>query len=199
MIPLLLPILAIVVAYLLGSIPFGVVIAKLRDVDLRKVGSGNIGATNAARALGRGWGVLVLLLDAAKAYLPLVLCRWLFRSDPAVDWILAAVGFAAFLGHLFPIFLKGKGGKGVATGLGIYLALAPFCAAIAGAVWAGLYLVTRISSIGSLVATTLMIPALYFRHEPTAFIALAGAMAVLIFLKHRGNISRLLQRQESKV
>jgi len=195
----MIPIAAILVAYLLGSIPFGVVIARLRKVDLRQVGSGNIGATNAARALGRPLGVLVLLLDAAKAYVPLQLCRSFFHEDPRRDWILAGVGFAAFLGHLFPIFLKGKGGKGVATGLGIYLALAPLCAGIAGVVWAGLYLITRISSIGSLAATSLMIPALYLRHEPTAYIALAGAMALLIIWKHRGNISRLLNRQETKV
>src|SRR5262249_10903495 len=154
---------AIAAAYLLGSIPFGVVVAKFRNVDLRKVGSGNIGATNAARALGKTLGILVLLLDAAKAYLPLLACRRLFRDDPNVDWVLAGVGFAAFLGHLFPVWLKGKGGKGVATGLGIYLALAPFCAGIAGAVWVGLYVATRISSIGSLAATLLMIPALYLR------------------------------------
>src|SRR5262249_36247002 len=155
----LLPIAAVVVAYLLGSIPFGVVVAHFRHVDLRQVGSGNIGATNAARALGRKLGALVLVLDAAKAYFPLQLCRTLFhlgrppfRGDARQYWILAAVGFAAFLGHLYPIFLRGKGGKGVATGLGIFLALAPLCAGIAAAVWAGLYVVLRISSVGSLVA-----------------------------------------------
>jgi glycerol-3-phosphate acyltransferase PlsY len=194
-----LPILAVVVAYLLGSIPFGVVVAHFRHVDLRQVGSGNIGATNAARALGRKLGALVLLLDAAKAYLPIQLCRMLFHGDARQYWILAGVAFAAFLGHLFPIFLRGKGGKGVATGLGIFLALAPLVAGIAAAVWAGLYVVLRISSVGSLIATSLIVPALVLRHEPTAYVALAGAMAVLIFWKHRDNIRRLLRKQEGKV
>jgi len=194
-----LPIAAVVAAYLLGSIPFGVVVAHFRHVDLRQVGSGNIGATNAARALGRKLGALVLLLDAAKAYVPLLVCRHLFAGDAREPWILAAVAFAAFFGHLFPIFVGFKGGKGVATGFGIYLALAPFCAAIAAAVWVGLYVVTRISSVGSLVATSLIIPALLLRHEPRAFVLLAGAMAVLIFFKHRGNIQRLLRKQEGKV
>jgi acyl phosphate:glycerol-3-phosphate acyltransferase len=194
-----LPIAAVAVAYLLGSIPFGVVVARFRHVDLRQVGSGNIGATNAARALGRKLGALVLLLDAAKAYVPLQLCRYLFAGDARESWILAAVAFAAFFGHLFPIFLAGKGGKGVATGFGIFLALAPLCAGIAAAVWVGLYAVTRISSVGSLVATSLVIPALALRHEPTAYVVLAAAMTVLIFLKHRGNIQRLLRKQEGKV
>jgi glycerol-3-phosphate acyltransferase PlsY len=194
-----LPIAAVVAAYLLGSIPFGVVIAHFRDVDLRKVGSGNIGATNAARALGRKLGVLVLVLDAAKAYVPMQLCRYLFRDHPRQPWILAAVGFAAFFGHLFPVFLRGKGGKGVATGLGIYLALAPVCAAIAAVIWVGLYAVTRISSIGSLAATSLIIPALMLRHEPTAYVALAAAMYVFILWKHRDNIRRLLRKQETRV
>jgi glycerol-3-phosphate acyltransferase PlsY len=193
------PIAAVVVAYLLGSIPFGVVVARFRHVDLRQVGSGNIGATNAARALGRKLGVLVLLLDAAKAYVPLQLCRNLFAGDARVSWILAAVAFAAFVGHLYPIFIGFKGGKGVATGFGIFLALAPMCAGIAAAVWVGLYAVTRISSIGSLISTSLVIPALVLRHEPRAFVALAAAMTVLIFWKHRGNIQRLLHRQEGKV
>jgi glycerol-3-phosphate acyltransferase PlsY len=193
------PVAAVVIAYLLGSIPFGVVIAKLRNVDLRQVGSGNIGATNAARALGRKLGALVLLLDAAKAYVPLQVCRALFHGDAREHWILAAVGFAAFLGHLYPIFLRFKGGKGVATGLGIFLALAPFCAALAAVVWVALYLVTRISSIGSLVSTALIIPALALRHEPQPFLVLAAGMAALIVWKHRDNIRRLLQKQETKV
>jgi glycerol-3-phosphate acyltransferase PlsY len=194
-----LPPAVVLAAYLLGSIPFGVVVAHFRHVDLRQVGSGNIGATNAARALGRKLGVLVLVLDAAKAYVPLQLCRLLFHGDARADWILAAIAFAAFIGHLFPVYLRGKGGKGVATGLGVFLALAPLCAGIAAAVWVGLYAVTRISSIGSLVATFMIIPALFLRHEPTAYVALAGAMYVFILWKHRDNIRRLLRRQEGKV
>jgi acyl phosphate:glycerol-3-phosphate acyltransferase len=193
------PILFVVGAYLLGSIPFGVVVARFRHVDLRKVGSGNIGATNAARALGRGLGILVLLLDAAKAYAPLQLARVLFRENPRLSWILAAVAFAAFLGHLFPVWLRGRGGKGVATGFGIFLALDPLCAAIAGALWLVLYVTTRISSIGSLVATALMIPALAWRGDPPAYLWLAGGMTFFIVVKHRGNIRRLLHKEETRV
>ncbi len=195
----LIPFTAVVLAYVLGSIPFGLVVAHFRHVDLRQVGSGNIGATNAARALGRKLGALVLLLDAAKAYIPLEICRALFAGDAREPWILAAVGFTAFLGHLFPIFLRGRGGKGVATGFGIFLALSPMCAGIAAAVWVGIYLVTRISSIGSLAATAVIIPTLALRHDPPAFIVLAVAMSAFIVAKHRGNIRRLLHKEETKI
>ncbi|HXJ23800.1 MAG TPA: glycerol-3-phosphate acyltransferase, partial [Polyangia bacterium] len=117
-------ILLCVAAYVAGSIPFGVVVARAKGVDLRKVGSGNIGATNVARALGKGWAIAVLLADAAKGLVPVLLGRRLGFSAGAV----AAAGLCAIVGHMFTIFLRGRGGKGVATSLGVALAVSPMAA-----------------------------------------------------------------------
>ncbi len=190
---------ALAIGFLLGSIPFGVLFARLRGVDLRAVGSGNIGATNAARALGKPIGVLVLLCDAAKAALPLLAARHWLAADPRCDWLLAAGGFGAVLGHMFSPWLRFRGGKGVATGLGVFLVLSPICALIAAIVWLALYALTRTSSLGSLLAVTSLPVAIALRHESQAFLALALALFPIIVWKHRDNIRRLLKRQETKV
>jgi glycerol-3-phosphate acyltransferase PlsY len=144
--PWLIPALLVLVAYLLGSFPTGVLLARARGVDLRKVGSGNIGATNVGRALGRGWGVLVLVIDAAKGFLPVFLAKLLGQGP----WVLAAVGLAALLGHSFSVFLRGKGGKSVATALGAALAIAPLPALGSLALYLILLVTLRISSVGSI-------------------------------------------------
>jgi glycerol-3-phosphate acyltransferase PlsY len=195
----MIPVAAIALAFLLGSIPFGLIVGRLRGVDVRQVGSGNIGATNTARAVGRKLGALVLLLDAAKAYLPMIAAKQLFAGDARAGWLVSAVGLAAFLGHLYSPWLRFRGGKGVATGLGVFLALAPFSAALAAAVWIGVYVATRISSVGSLAATTAIVPIMVLRHEPPYNVALAAVLFVLIVWKHRDNIRRLWHHQESKV
>jgi len=186
---------AAVIGFVLGAIPFGPIFARLRGVNLREVGSGNIGATNAARALGRGWGALVLLCDAGKAAGPIALARHFSVGE----WALATGGFGAVLGHMFTPFLRGRGGKGVATGFGAFLVLAPAPAGIAAAVWAALYAITRVSSVGSLVAITILPIVLVLFHAPRADLALALALYPLIVWKHRDNIRRLLRREESKV
>jgi acyl phosphate:glycerol-3-phosphate acyltransferase len=191
--------IAFAVGFLLGSIPFGVVFARLRGVDLRKVGSGNIGATNAARALGRGLGVLVLLCDAAKAAVPIVLARRFIAGTPRLDWILAAIGLGAVLGHMFSPWLRGRGGKGVATGFGTFLVLAPVPAAIAAGAWAALYALSRISSVGSLTALAVLPIALVLDGAPRAFLVLVLLLDPVIVWKHRDNIRRLLKREERKV
>jgi glycerol-3-phosphate acyltransferase PlsY len=191
--------LAWVIGFLLGSIPFGQVFARLRGIDLHKVGSGNIGATNAARALGKGIGVLVLLLDAGKAAGPLLLARWWLRDHPQLGWIELALALGAVMGHMWTPWLKLKGGKGVATGFGAFLVLSPLAAACAAAAWVLLYVLTRTSSIGSLVAVTALPVVLYLRGAPDSTLALSLAMAPLIIWKHRDNIRRLLRREESKV
>jgi glycerol-3-phosphate acyltransferase PlsY len=185
--------------FLLGSIPFGVVFAKLRHVDLRKVGSGNIGATNAARALGRGLGALVLLCDAAKAAAPIAIARYLLASQPRLDWILAAIGFGAVLGHMFSPWLRGRGGKGVATGFGTFLVLAPIPALIATAAWVLVYVVWRISSVGSLLALVVLPVAMALHGDPRPYLWLVLALDPIIVWKHRDNIRRLVRREESKV
>jgi glycerol-3-phosphate acyltransferase PlsY len=182
-------------AFLLGSIPFGVLLARARGVDLKKVGSGNIGATNAARALGKKAGAVVLLLDTFKAWLPTAAALWL-RLGPEVA---AAAGFAAFAGHIFSPWLKLKGGKGVACGLGAFLALSPAAAGIAGAVCVVVVVTTRLGSLGSLVGAAALVPALLALHEPRPYVILAGVMFVLILWRHRENIDRMLHRRENKI
>jgi glycerol-3-phosphate acyltransferase PlsY len=140
--------LVLLAAFLLGSIPTGVLVARHKGVDLRKVGSGNIGATNVGRALGSRWAALVLIIDATKGALPvLVLGRLL--ADP---WLAALGGMAAVLGQVFSIFLRGRGGKGVATSLGAGMALAPIATLACLGTFLVLYAVFRIVSIGSLAA-----------------------------------------------
>ena len=190
---------ALVAGFLCGSIPFGVIFAKLRGIDLRHVGSGNIGATNAARALGKGIGVIVLVCDAGKAALPLFALRRLYASEPRLDWMLAALGFGAVLGHMFSPWLRGRGGKGVATGLGIFLVLSPAAAAAGAVVWVALYAILRVSSIGSLVAIVAVPATIAVRHEPEATLVLSLALVPLIVWKHRDNIKRLLRHEEKTV
>ena len=182
-------------AFLLGSIPFGVLLARARGVDLKKVGSGNIGATNAARALGRKSGVLVLLLDTAKAWLPTAAALWLRLGSE----LAAVTAFAAFCGHIYSPWLKGRGGKGVACGLGAFLALAPASAGIAAAVCVLVVVVTRLGSLGSLLGAASLLPSLYLLHEPRSYVVLGGAMFVLILWRHRENIDRMLHRRENKL
>jgi glycerol-3-phosphate acyltransferase PlsY len=189
----------VVAGYLSGSIPFGLVLARLLlGVDVRKVGSGNIGATNAARAGGRWMGVAVLLLDALKAVVPIVAAQRLLAGSPRVEVWVMAVAIAAFAGHLFPVWLGFKGGKGVATGFGVFVVLAPWAALAGIATWAGAYLTTRISSIGSLAGTLVSVLAAFYLLGSTP-ITWAGAMVgALIWWRHRENIRRLLRGEEGK-
>lgn len=193
MAPMLPAFLLILLAYLSGSIPFGVIIAHAHGVDLRGVGSGNIGATNVGRALGRGWAVLVLLLDALKATGPILLARSLWPQD---EWLPVAVAGAAFLGHLFPIFLGFRGGKGVATAFGAFVALSPLAAVLGLCSWALVYKVTRISSVGSLAAVLLFPLWLLLLRAPLPHWCFAGAVLLLVIARHRDNIQRLRQRRE---
>jgi glycerol-3-phosphate acyltransferase PlsY len=190
--------LLVVAGYLSGSIPFGLVLAKLLlDVDVRQVGSGNIGATNAARAGGRWMGVAVLLLDALKAAVPVLVTQRLLGSGPRGDVWVMGVAVAAFLGHLYPVWLGFKGGKGVATGFGVFVVLAPWAALAGIATWAGVYLAIRVSSIGSLAGTLVSVLAAFYLLGPTP-IAWAGAViGALIWWRHRENIRRLLSGEEA--
>ncbi len=183
--------------YLSGSIPFGLVLSRLLlDVDVRKVGSGNIGATNAARAGGRWLGVAVLLLDTLKAVVPVALTqRWL-GSGPRGDLWVMAVAVAAFSGHLFPVWIGFRGGKGVATGLGIFLVLAPWAALAGLATWVGVYLATRTSSVGSLAGSLVCVMAGFYLLGPTPIAWGCAVVGALIWWRHRENIGRLLRGEE---
>ena len=191
--------LLVLAGYLCGSIPFGVVLGRLvLGVDVRTVGSGNIGATNVARAGGKGLGVLVLLLDAAKAIVPLLVARALLPAG-AEAWPVA-VAVAAFVGHLFPVWLGFRGGKGVATALGIFAVLAPWAALAGMATWGLAYAATRISSIGSLAGTAACVAGTLVMRgwgHPDAWAALA--LGALIVLRHRDNIRRLVRGEERRM
>lgn len=193
--------LLVALAYLSGSVPYGVILTRLvTGVDVRTVGSGNIGATNAARAGGRGLGVLVLALDVLKAVVPILIARRLLAGAPAADRWVTAVAVAAFAGHLFPVWLRFKGGKGVAPGLGIFVVLAPW-AALAGVVaYAALYALTRISSLGSLSGTAVACAGAFVLHGAGSPIPWAGlAIALLIVWRHRDNLRRLARGEEKKM
>ena len=190
---------AVACGYLAGSIPTGLLMARARGIDLRKIGSGNIGATNVARALGKKLGALVLLVDVIKGFLPVLAARRLWLAEAHGAELVAAVGLAAVLGHVFPVWLRLRGGKGVATALGVFLALAPVAAGVAVAVYAALYAAFRISSIGSLAGATAMPVAMLLLESPRPFVAVAAAGWLIIVIRHRGNLRRLWRREETKV
>jgi glycerol-3-phosphate acyltransferase PlsY len=191
----------VAVGYLCGSIPFGVVLSRLvLGVDVRTVGSGNIGATNVARVGGRKLGVLAMLLDTVKAVVPILAARALLAGAPGAEAWTLGVAAAAFVGHLFPVWLRFRGGKGVATAFGIFLVLAPWVALAGLAAWVIAYLVTRISSVGSLAGTAVCVAGVFLadgpRH-PASWTALV--VGALIVLRHRGNIGRLVRGEERRL
>ncbi len=195
--PLAIPI----AAYLLGSIPFGLLLTRaFGRGDVRKVGSGNIGATNVTRAAGLFAGVLTLALDAAKGAGAVLLAEKL--SNGGATWMMTAA-FAALLGHSFPIWLKFRGGKGVATAAGIFLVLSPLACLVAVILFILVVVFWRYVSLGSVSAAAAMPLLIYFlwapRHAPPLAVTI-GALAatLLIIYKHRGNLQRLLEGTEPK-
>jgi glycerol-3-phosphate acyltransferase PlsY len=193
---------AAVGGYLLGSIPFGVIATKLGGTqDVRSIGSGSIGATNVLRTGRKDLAAITLLGDGGKGALA-VLLAWLATQDsplPAQSVLTALAGGAAFLGHLFPVWLKFKGGKGVATFFGTLLAAAWPVGLLAGATWIGMALLFRISSLAGLTAVALA-PVFVFvvgRPAPIAYLALF--MAILVYVRHTPNIRRLLKGEEPRI
>lgn len=189
-----------VLAYLVGAIPTGVVLARLKGIDLRAVGSGNIGATNAARALGTKLGLVVFALDVLKAAGPVWAAEqpWALGSDPQSQVGLCIVAFATVVGHIFPVYLRFRGGKGVACAFGIFLALDPLVALAAIVMYAqGLWL-TRTSAVGSLTAVTAMTLTVAIAGRPVPHQVLALATAVLIWLRHISNIRGLIDDAKAR-
>jgi glycerol-3-phosphate acyltransferase PlsY len=207
--------LLILGAYLLGSVPFGLLVARLHGIDLRKVGSGNIGATNVIRALGRKWGIFCFVLDVLKGFVPMILVPLLglCGGDPTagqlIGWL--AVGTAAILGHIFPIYLGFKGGKGVATSLGVVLGLWPYltlCGLAAFVIWLITVKIWRYVSLASILAAgafpILLMTAIGILKNWTfgnlwPLFLVAVPMPLLVILRHRANIQRILAGTESKI
>ena len=185
--------ISLVFGYLLGSIPFGLLITRAAGLgDVRKIGSGNIGATNVLRTGNKGLAAATLLLDALKGT-----AAALIAGHFSLDFGLLA-GFGAFLGHLFPVWLGFKGGKGVATYVGVLLGLVPAMVAVFAAVWIGLAYLTRYSSLSALIATAVSPVVLWFTgHEKVAL--LFAVLTVIAWWKHRANIARLMNGTESKI
>lgn len=186
--------LAVVLAYLCGSIPTGVLIARRLGVEVRKVGSGNIGATNVARSAGKKAGLLTLLGDAAKGLVPVLLVRFLDLGETA----LACTAVAALLGHLFSPFLGFSGGKGVATGLGVFLGLAPQAILLALLLFLVTFALSHIVSLASLVAAAATPVFLFFLAYPRGHVIAGLAISLLIIMRHHDNIARLRKGQEPK-
>jgi len=189
-------IILVVVAYLLGSIPFGYLIVRRKSgADIRETGSGGTGATNVSRRAGKAAGVLTLLLDAAKGSVAVLIAR----AVSGDDWVIAAAAIAVLVGHIFPVWLGFRGGKGVATGVGIFLVLAPIALLCAGVVFVAIVVLTRYVSLGSMTAAVLIPVLVWLQSDSQTLLVAAVAGAVLIVFAHRGNIQRLASGTESRI
>ena len=206
---LLLPFLSAVCSYLVGSIPFGYLMGLAHGVDIRTVGSGNIGATNVFRTLGKGPGALTFALDVAKgvaavAVVPFAAALLAGAGAPGLG-ARVACGVAVLLGHSFPLFLGFRGGKGVATGLGVACGLVPHAALLGVAVWVALFLATRYVSVASIAAALTVAVAPWFLELPpdpgagsVALCAVVSVLAAGVALKHQSNVRRLLAGTENR-
>jgi acyl phosphate:glycerol-3-phosphate acyltransferase len=185
-----------IVAYLLGSIPFGYLIVRGKGGgDVRATGSGGTGATNVSRRAGKAAGLLTLLLDAAKGCVAVLIAK-AFGGD---DWVIAAAAIAVLVGHIFPVWLGFRGGKGVATGVGIFLVLAPIALLCAGVVFIAIVLLTRYVSLGSITAAVLIPVIVWLQSDSQSLLIAAIVGAALIVFAHRGNIQRLASGTESRI
>jgi acyl phosphate:glycerol-3-phosphate acyltransferase len=187
-------ILLILFGYLLGSVPVGFILGLRSGIDVRETGSGNVGATNVARVVGKREGILTLIADTAKGFLPVILAMQLGASLPAT----ILVGTAAFLGHLYPIFLRFRGGKGVATALGVFLAVAPIATLVLVPLFGVMVLTSRIVSLSSIL-TALAAPIIFwlFAYQPLV-VGMAAFIALAITWRHRSNIRRMMNGSEPR-
>ena len=189
----LIPIVWIVAAYLIGSISFGIIFSKLFGLpDPRTVGSGNIGATNIARSGKKLPAILTLLGDALKGWLPV----WLALQSGMLMWVVAAIGLAVFLGHLYPIYHRFKGSKGVATALGVMLAVSPMLGLACLLTWALVFAISRLSSLSAIVAAALSPVFAWLLLPYKNYVLMVLVMAVMLVWRHKSNIQKLLAGTE---
>jgi len=188
-------ILVVIVAYLIGSIPFGYLIVRgTIGADIRETGSGGTGATNVSRRAGKVAGVITLVLDALKGSAAVLIAE-LTHSD----WIIAAAAIAVLVGHIFPVWLGFRGGKGVATGAGVFLVLAPIALLCAGVLFLAIVFFTRYVSLGSIVAAATIPLFVWTQNGPRPVLVAAVLGALLIVFAHRGNIGRLAHGTEARI
>lgn len=185
-------------AFSLGSIPWGYLIGKLRGIDLRKTGSGNIGATNVLRVIGKKEALATLLLDISKGFIPVILAQLLYPSEKNLI-LMGTVGIVSILGHCFTPFLKFKGGKGVATSIGVILAYTPIAGLITISIWMLTFKIFRISSLGALMAFGLLPLNVYILNYSSEAIILTLLITAIIYFRHIENIKRLFQGKELKI
>jgi glycerol-3-phosphate acyltransferase PlsY len=185
----------ILAAYAIGSIPFALLTARLAGADLRRVGSGNLGAANVMRASGVRNGIVVAVLDIGKGALSVLLAERLTADGTAV----AVAGFAAVVGHIYPVWLRFRGGKGVATACGAFTVLTPLAVPPAAAIFFGAVWMTRYISAGSVLATIALPPIAYVLGSPGPAVAAASAAAALIVFRHRSNVARVLAGTERRL
>jgi acyl phosphate:glycerol-3-phosphate acyltransferase len=186
-------VIVIILSYLLGAVPSAYIMVKLKNnIDIRHFGSGNVGTTNTARAAGTGIGIIVFLVDTAKGVIPALVG---LHFSP---WLAALAGLAAFIGHLWPIWLSFQGGKGVATGFGVGLALAPPLALISFITWLGISVATGYVSLGSCIATLLLALLMLFTGQPLPYVLVLFVIVILVSWRHRNNFRNIRNGTERK-
>lgn len=192
----------VIVGYFLGSVPFGLIAGYIKGVDVRKVGSGNIGATNTVRALGNTWGAIVFLLDMLKGAVPVWIAAYMIASPTPIftkETFMILAGLAAVIGHMFPVYIGFKGGKGAATGLGVLLGITPDLFVIALIYVIVCMVATRYVSVTSISGVLLLSVLMFLYHKPAEYCVATVVVAILMIYKHIPNIKRLMNGTESKI
>ena len=202
--------LIFIICYLIGSIPFGLILTKLFDNnDLRNIGSGNIGATNVLRTGNKTLALLTLILDLSKSFIPLFIFFQLYPHPIINDFfnliivdkifLILVFGYFFVLGHCFPIWLKFKGGKGIATSLGVILSIDIFIGLCLLTIWILVFLIFKISSLSALISSTSFPILIFFKYEKVNLLYLSIILTIFVFFTHRENIIRLLKKEEKKI
>lgn len=184
-----------IIAYLFGAVPFGLLVAKSRGVNIREKGSGNIGATNVFRVVGKGWGTFTFVLDALKGFIPAFFFPMIGQLEGDYGVLF---GLTAILGHSFPVYLKFKGGKGVATSAGMLLGVAPAAVGVGFLVWITCLLLSRIVSLASILAAAAVGISVWFLKDSVIICIALSVLAVLVIWLHRANIKRLMNGTENR-
>ncbi|MFC1754280.1 glycerol-3-phosphate 1-O-acyltransferase PlsY [Thermoproteota archaeon] len=192
---MILKIVYIILTYLVGAVPFALIVSKFKHVDLSKIGSGNLGATNVYRALGMKYAVLVFVLDSIKGCLPVLIAIQIWD----LPWYHILVGFTAIIGHSLSLFAGFKGGKGAATGVGVLFAISPSICLILGVLAAIIITATRYVALGTITCAALVPIFLFIMNYPVEYVIGVGIVSVFVIIRHKKNIIRLVKGEENKI